>query len=438
MLKNFEFNYDPEEERKRRRFPQQYKNLDHLMDNSHYIIKTISHNNLIKNKSIEDATKWNIKNLTYLGKEIPSRIKAKQSYRKNIMSIMEEDKLFTEYVMKKEDKDKIYSNYFKNLNEEENKYNKQNVLKIKNSIQNKSQLHKPKTSSIKTNFEREMIEKNNRKDKFAETSTFYTTFFPCNTDSINLEKYNQKEIEKSLFDNINNHNNNHVSFKDKFPLLNNKNKDNKKILVESNLTSELKNSSNINTTTNDFHINENDQKNKSFNLTMNNFNETHHNTTNNNLTVISNKMRNTSFNNTFNSLNKNIRFKTDQSFFNNNTFDKNNDSMANSNLDRSTISFNRYITRMSSRPKVKMGDLLNIDYSSLEKKKNNIKVPEIKNLWEEVNHYGPNFAYCNTCFNKNLFYFENVNKNDGINVLNYIKKEKFELKNNLVNYSKLK
>ena len=41
------------------------------MDNSHYIIKTISHNNLIKNKSIEDATKWNIKNLTYLGKEIP-------------------------------------------------------------------------------------------------------------------------------------------------------------------------------------------------------------------------------------------------------------------------------------------------------------------------------------------------------------------------------
>eukprot|EP00340_Litonotus_pictus_P010029 CAMPEP_0170531546 /NCGR_PEP_ID=MMETSP0209-20121228/62849_1 /TAXON_ID=665100 ORGANISM="Litonotus pictus, Strain P1" /NCGR_SAMPLE_ID=MMETSP0209 /ASSEMBLY_ACC=CAM_ASM_000301 /LENGTH=287 /DNA_ID=CAMNT_0010826325 /DNA_START=136 /DNA_END=996 /DNA_ORIENTATION=- len=94
-------------------------------------------------------------------------------------------------------------------------------------------------------------------------------------------------------------------------------------------------------------------------------------------------------------------------------------------MNRSTISFNKYMNRMSKRKEpVREGNLLNIDYNALFKRKINIKNKEMKNMWDEVDHYGPKFAHCNTCFNKNLDFFENINHKDGMNIIRFIKGNK--------------
>lgn len=95
-------------------------------------------------------------------------------------------------------------------------------------------------------------------------------------------------------------------------------------------------------------------------------------------------------------------------------------------LNRSTISFNKFMTRMKKTNENKKveGNLLHVDYSQLYKRKIDIKNKDLKQMWDEVDHYGPRFAHCNTCFNKNLDFFENINVNDGVNIINFIKIKK--------------
>lgn len=73
---------------------------------------------------------------------------------------------------------------------------------------------------------------------------------------------------------------------------------------------------------------------------------------------------------------------------------------------------------------IKGGNLLNVDYSSLFKKPNKIQNQDLREMWDEVNNYGPNFAHCNSCYNKNLDFFEKINHKEGISIVNYIKTTK--------------
>jgi hypothetical protein len=94
-------------------------------------------------------------------------------------------------------------------------------------------------------------------------------------------------------------------------------------------------------------------------------------------------------------------------------------------LNKSTISFNKFVARMKKPPEsIKVGNLLNVDYNSLFKRKINIRNKELKSMWDEVDHYGPRFAHCNTCFNMNLDFFENINSKDGVNIINFIKSKR--------------
>lgn len=94
-------------------------------------------------------------------------------------------------------------------------------------------------------------------------------------------------------------------------------------------------------------------------------------------------------------------------------------------FNRSTVSFNKFVNRMRKpQEKIKVGNLLHVDYASLFKRPIKINNKELKIMWDEVDHYGPRFAHCNTCFNKNLDFFENVNYKDGINIIKFIKTRK--------------
>lgn len=94
-------------------------------------------------------------------------------------------------------------------------------------------------------------------------------------------------------------------------------------------------------------------------------------------------------------------------------------------LNKSTISFNKFVARMKKPPEsIKLGNLLNVDYNSLFKRKINIKNKDLKTMWDDVDHYGPRFAHCNTCFNMNLDFFENINSKDGVNIINFIKSKR--------------
>ena len=82
---------------------------------------------------------------------------------------------------------------------------------------------------------------------------------------------------------------------------------------------------------------------------------------------------------------------------------------------------NFFKRNIKNESNIKIGNLLNVDYTGLFKKKVNIKNQELKTKWEAIDHYGPNFAHCNTCFNKNLEFFDKINPKEGINIVNYIK-----------------
>jgi len=69
----------------------------------------------------------------------------------------------------------------------------------------------------------------------------------------------------------------------------------------------------------------------------------------------------------------------------------------------------------------KFGPFLNYDHNSFYKK-TKISNPIVKKNLEFINYYGPYYSYCPPCLNRNLEYYNNLEPNQCLKLINYIKK----------------
>lgn len=60
---NFEFNFDPEEERRKKKFPQQFTNINLLLDDNAITIKNLDKGNKTYKNSIDNLNDWTIKHM---------------------------------------------------------------------------------------------------------------------------------------------------------------------------------------------------------------------------------------------------------------------------------------------------------------------------------------------------------------------------------------
>ena len=67
------------------------------------------------------------------------------------------------------------------------------------------------------------------------------------------------------------------------------------------------------------------------------------------------------------------------------------------------------------------GTFLNFDHNSFYKK-TKISNPIVKKNLEFINYYGPYYSYCPPCLNRNLEYYNNLEPNQSLKLINYIKK----------------
>jgi hypothetical protein len=83
----------------------------------------------------------------------------------------------------------------------------------------------------------------------------------------------------------------------------------------------------------------------------------------------------------------------------------------------------------------KFGPFLNFDYDSFYKK---IKInnPIIQKNLEDINFYGPYYSYCPPCLNRNLEFYNNLEPNQCLKLIQYIKKVKG--KKNIINFKEKK
>ena len=360
-MKDFEFIYDPEEQRRKKKFPKQFGNINLLLDDSTVLIKNLDIKNKYIKKDIEALNSNTIKNMTYSGMEVPSRWKVKQNYSKSMMKIMNNDKCFTEYLMKKETRDEVYKNYLKDKNIKE-----ENISQIPtqvNSFLENTVLSKTKYSLLNNTI---TTSNGNFKDKFSN----------YNNRNITGENFNKTFLSKEM-----------KEIKEKEENLTNRNYFNQTIGGNLGKTTAYNNTSDLNIT--------------NYNLTNESFIKKNRQ---NSFFVGNETENNISLNQTQN-VNKTTLTQIDE-------------------LNRSQISFNKFIGRMKRKEPIKVGNLLHVDYSSFFKRNINIKNKELRELWDEIDHYGPKFAHCNTCFNKNLDFFENVNQKDGLNIISYIKQNR--------------
>jgi len=83
----------------------------------------------------------------------------------------------------------------------------------------------------------------------------------------------------------------------------------------------------------------------------------------------------------------------------------------------------------------KFGPFLNFDYDSFYKK-TKINNPVIQKNLEFINFYGPYYSYCPPCLNRNLEFYNNLEPNQCLKIIQYIKKIK-GIKN-LINFQEKK
>ena len=80
-------------------------------------------------------------------------------------------------------------------------------------------------------------------------------------------------------------------------------------------------------------------------------------------------------------------------------------------------------TQQKPEEKMTYGPFLNSN-SDLFYKKVIINDPIIKKYLESINYFGPYYSYCPPCNNRNLEFYKNLEQNDCINLIKFIKKAK--------------
>ena len=83
----------------------------------------------------------------------------------------------------------------------------------------------------------------------------------------------------------------------------------------------------------------------------------------------------------------------------------------------------------------KFGPFLNFDYDSFYKK-TKINNPVIEKNLEYINFYGPYYSYCPPCLNRNLEFYNNLEQNQCLKIIKYIKK--IRGKKNIINLKEKK
>ena len=87
----------------------------------------------------------------------------------------------------------------------------------------------------------------------------------------------------------------------------------------------------------------------------------------------------------------------------------------------------KFIKKRFTQPKIEekttYGPFLNSN-SDLFYKKVIINDPIIKKYLESINYFGPYYSYCPPCNNRNLEFYKNLEQNDCINLIKFIKKAK--------------
>ena len=83
----------------------------------------------------------------------------------------------------------------------------------------------------------------------------------------------------------------------------------------------------------------------------------------------------------------------------------------------------------------KFGPFLNFDYDSFYKK-TKINNPIIQKNLEYINFYGPYYSYCPPCLNRNLEFYNNLEPNQCLKLIQYIKK--IRGKKNIFNFKEKK
>ena len=291
------------------------------------------------------------------------------------MKIMNKDKDFVEYLMKVENKDNLYSDYFRRY-KEEHPFREIESLKKKN---NEKVEYENQYRFIST--ENENVETEN------------TTNLPHLTSNEFYSKDKEKDhsnflLTKNAFNSTNAMNSTQI---------------NTSFSARKNVTFKDELPSNLNTQDN--FMNKNTKQSFYVKKYIDSSNESPNHT----------------------------NYTTKNNFFKNRVL------KTSSTIERNNHSIEKFYLRMKPNNKnIKVGNLLNVDYNSLFKRKIKIKDKELKTKWDEIDHYGPRFAHCNTCFNKNLDFFENVNRKDGLNIIGYIKEKRIEGNNNTSSLLNLK
>ena len=72
-------------------------------------------------------------------------------------------------------------------------------------------------------------------------------------------------------------------------------------------------------------------------------------------------------------------------------------------------------------------------FSSAEafNKKITITNPKIEEKLQDINYWGPHYSHCPPCFYKNMYFYENMEKNQCYKLLNYIKKVRIKSNSDL-------
>ncbi len=366
-MKDFDFVFNPEEIKRKKKYNDPSINLFYI-DEIQDKLRNLTTDNLKKRKDIINKQNWTLKNMTYFGSDIPSRWKLNNKYNKNVVNMIKKDKQFVDYLMNTEAKSDISTqdskkSFFADIVEEK---------RIKNpNVKRKKTKYEALPSLItKENKEPTISPINENKDLNIETAKHKTVSFNATANyfkaKIDTPHLSSNNLEPSM-------KNTHLQFNHKasflFPIkptMRDFNKTSSKILsFEKDL---------IDLTKNKIVKKEKEEE----------------------VVLEKDKERTTFFNSTFNYYSK-----------------------------KSHSTLNNFFKRNhKNESEIKVGNLLNVDYDGLFKKKINIHNNELKSKWHKVDHYGPKYAHCNTCFNKNLEFFDKINPKDGINIINFIETTK--------------
>ena len=354
----------------------------------------------IKNikKQINRIKSATIKEYVYTNKAIPNQWKKKLGYQNQVLRLFSKDEKFLIYVGRGNPSNNSNNNIninnninnniknYNNINNSNNEFNetKSTMYKTSNSFLNKKNLNEDDKNSLNNNIQMISNKSNNKKKIILpeeEIKGKVTNIIGNKFHKIRMKKrksYSEKEIKSILED-----------FKNLYPLKETM----KSIIIEKEKENKIK---------------------------QENFSKTFTDKFNNNI-INNNTIKNNNEKSNFQKMRKIER----QEAFRYNIFNK--------------IIPQNYRTQSVKQKRTKkiikfdnsnFGPFLNSNSESFYKKIE-IKNPIVKKNLENINFYGPYYSYCPPCGNKNKEFYNKMDQENAIDLIQFIKKSR---ENNIFNH----